>query len=103
MTSVARSASHDCGGTGGFWKCSHAAGGSEREEDIQDRIWHFEKRTSEILKISGFFLTFTETQLVLRSHLALHKDFSQRKCCTDESPGRRDVLFHHAVKYFTLK
>lgn len=77
--------------------------GSEREKDIQDRIWHFEKRMSEILKISGFFLTFTATLLVRRSHLALNKDFSQRKHSTDKSPGRRDVLFHQAVKYFTLK
>lgn len=55
MSSAARSGIRYCGGEG-FEQCNHAVEGLRGEKDIQNRVWHFEKKKSEILKILFLFL-----------------------------------------------
>lgn len=56
MTSVARSASHDCGGTGGFWKCSHAAGVLRGKKTFKTEFGTLKNERLKFSRYQVFFL-----------------------------------------------
>lgn len=93
MRSAARSGIHYCGGERFLAVQSCCRGFERRKRHSKQSLALWKKKKVWNSQDTFVVFTFTETKPVIISHLALNKDFSQRKCSRDKSPGRRDFFF----------